>query len=275
MCRGHSQEPLTSGFFGIIHQVFRKHVTLLSESPRSTTGVSWGYFELNGLKRALQTPKCYACERSATMILTMTLPHWTASGSCFRPLFEKSREAWSICLYLPRILLTQPWLTRSCLEMSQGLTPWWASSTILWRTTSGSGRPFTKTPPSWFTPPCPETDQKQKARERVVRTSHTGVETLLWAPRVPLIRNGCGLVILSLGSDHAGYMNTSDCFLKLTLAFVHLQPVIWATDSKYLHTMFPLVTSIFFIILFNNGIYEDLKLYQGQNLLYTWCWGLR
>lgn len=26
--------------------------------------------------------------------------------------------------YLPRILLTQPWLTRSCLEMSQGRTPW-------------------------------------------------------------------------------------------------------------------------------------------------------
>lgn len=116
---------------------------------------------------------------------------------------------------------------------------------------------------------------RNKRQEKVVRTSHTGVETLLWAPRVPLIRNGCGLVILSLGSDHAGYMNTSDCFLKLTLAFVHLQPVIWATDSKHLHTMFPLVTSIFFIIFFNNGIYEDLKLYQGQNLLYTWCWGLR
>lgn len=71
--------------------------------------------------------------------------------------------------YLPRILLTQPWLTRSCREMSHGLTPWWASSTILWRTTSGSGRPFTKTPPNWFTPPCPETDgetSKQKQAER-------------------------------------------------------------------------------------------------------------
>jgi len=120
---------------------------LLTETIHSETKVSWGYFELNGLKRALQSPKYCACGRSATMILTMTLPHWTAAGSCFRLLFEKSREAWSSCLYLPRILLTQPWLTRSCLEMSQGLTPWWASSTILWRTTSGSGRPFTKTPP--------------------------------------------------------------------------------------------------------------------------------
>lgn len=32
--------------------------------------------------------------------------------------------------YLPRILLTQPWLTRSWREMSQGLTPWWARSTM-------------------------------------------------------------------------------------------------------------------------------------------------
>jgi len=60
--------------------------------------------------------------------------------------------------HLPRILLTQPWLTRSCLEMSQGRTPWWASSTIRCLTTSGRGLPFTNTPPSWFTPPCPTWD---------------------------------------------------------------------------------------------------------------------
>jgi len=56
---------------------------------------------------------------------------------------------------LERILLTHPCETRNCLEMSQGRTPLWASSTILWRTTSGSGLPFTNTPPSWFTPPWP------------------------------------------------------------------------------------------------------------------------
>ncbi|MEQ2217430.1 hypothetical protein XENOCAPTIV_009908 [Xenoophorus captivus] len=44
--------------------------------------------------------------------------------------------------HLPRILLTQPWLTRSCLEMSQGRTPWWASSTIRCLTTSGRGLPL-------------------------------------------------------------------------------------------------------------------------------------
>ena len=55
--------------------------------------------------------------------------------------------------YLERILETHPWLTLSCLEMSQGRTPLCASSTILWRTMSGSGRPLTKTPPNWFTPP--------------------------------------------------------------------------------------------------------------------------
>lgn len=65
---------------------------------------------------------------------------------------------WIPSFYLPRILLTQPWLTRSCLEMSQGRTPWWASSTIRCLTTSGRGLPFTNTPPSWFTPPCPAWD---------------------------------------------------------------------------------------------------------------------
>lgn len=64
--------------------------------------------------------------------------------------------------HLPRILLTQPWLTRSCREMSQGLTPWWASSTMRCLTTSGRGRPFTNTPPSWFTPPCPAGERQEK-----------------------------------------------------------------------------------------------------------------
>ena len=56
---------------------------------------------------------------------------------------------------LPRILLTQPCETRSCLLISHGRTPLCESSTILRRMGSGSGLPLTKTPPSWFTPPCP------------------------------------------------------------------------------------------------------------------------
>ena len=64
-----------------------------------------------------------------------------------------SRNLSFIQSYLERILETHPWLTLSCLEMSQGRTPLCASSTILWRTMSGSGRPLTKTPPNWFTPP--------------------------------------------------------------------------------------------------------------------------
>lgn len=181
--RGNSQESLTLEFFGITNQAFRKYVIfpdwVTPFHVSLETGVSQGHFELNGLERALQILKCCAHGQSATMILTPTLARWTAVGSSSMLLFEKSREARGACLYLPRILLTQPWLTRSCLEMSQGRTPWWASSTILWRTTSGSGRPFTKTPPSWFTPPCPVTDQKQKARERVVRTSHIVVKVPL------------------------------------------------------------------------------------------------
>lgn len=57
--------------------------------------------------------------------------------------------------YRQRILDTQPWETRSCREMTHGLMPWWAISTILWRMWLGRGLPFMKTPPSWFTRPWP------------------------------------------------------------------------------------------------------------------------
>lgn len=60
------------------------------------------------------------------------------------------------CGYLVNILLTQPWLTRRRREISQGRTPCCASSTIRCLTSCGNGRPLTKTPPSWFTPPSPE-----------------------------------------------------------------------------------------------------------------------
>ena len=66
--------------------------------------------------------------------------------------FEKSHRL--------SILETHPCETLSCLEMSHGLTPWCAMSTIRWRTTSGRGRPLTKTPPSWLTPPWPATQGK-------------------------------------------------------------------------------------------------------------------
>lgn len=52
-------------------------------------------------------------------------------------------------------MLTHPWLTLSCREMSQGRTPWWAMSTMRCRITSGSGRPLTNIPPSWLRPPWP------------------------------------------------------------------------------------------------------------------------
>ena len=55
----------------------------------------------------------------------------------------------------PRILDTQPLETCRMRLMSHGRAPLWASSTIRCRVESGSGRPFTNTPPSWFTPLCP------------------------------------------------------------------------------------------------------------------------
>lgn len=57
--------------------------------------------------------------------------------------------------YLHRILDTQPCDTRSWREITHGRIPWWAISTILCRIWLGKGRPFMKTPPSWFTRPWP------------------------------------------------------------------------------------------------------------------------
>ena len=50
---------------------------------------------------------------------------------------------------------TQPFETWRILDMSQGLAPEWASSTIFCLVESGKGRPETKTPPSWLIPECP------------------------------------------------------------------------------------------------------------------------
>ena len=57
--------------------------------------------------------------------------------------------------YLLRILDTQPWLTRSCREITQGRTPAAAISMIFSLTWLGKGRPLMKTPPSWLTRPWP------------------------------------------------------------------------------------------------------------------------
>ena len=58
--------------------------------------------------------------------------------------------------YLFRILLTHPWLTRSCLLITQGRIPAAAISIIFSLMWFGRGRPLMNTPPSWFTLPCPE-----------------------------------------------------------------------------------------------------------------------
>lgn len=51
--------------------------------------------------------------------------------------------------------------TWSILEMSQGLAPLCANSTMRCRVESGSGRPLTNRPPSWLTPLWPATFNQQ------------------------------------------------------------------------------------------------------------------
>lgn len=65
--------------------------------------------------------------------------------------------------YRFRILDTHPWDTRSWRDMTQGLTPAAAISTIFSRMWLGSGRPLMNTPPSWFMRPWPAgNDTRQK-----------------------------------------------------------------------------------------------------------------
>lgn len=64
------------------------------------------------------------------------------------------------CIYGHKhIVKFRIWLnTLSILEISHGLTPSVASSTINLRLQTGRGRPFRNTPPSWFTlPSSPDT----------------------------------------------------------------------------------------------------------------------
>lgn len=83
------------------------------------------------------------------------LIYWTTFGVVTRGLLPPIAPGsmLPVSWYRAKILLTQPWLTRSCREMSHGLMPSCASSTIRNLTAFGKGRPFTNTPPNWFTSP--------------------------------------------------------------------------------------------------------------------------
>lgn len=80
---------------------------------------------------------------------------WVNSASSFismeSAIFSRLNVMVNVSTNLFNILLTHPWLTASCLEISQGLTPWRANWRILKRSSSGRGRPFVKTLPYWFT----------------------------------------------------------------------------------------------------------------------------
>lgn len=73
---------------------------------------------------------------------------------------------WQSCVFCAKRCAA---VTCSIREMSQGRAPLWASSTIFCLVESGSGLPFTNTPPSWFTPLWPTWRQKH-------RSHHNGVK---------------------------------------------------------------------------------------------------
>jgi len=66
------------------------------------------------------------------------------------------------------------------LEMSQGRAPHWAISTMRWRVLSGSGRPLTNVPPSWFTPLCPVIHIRWQWRNSVPYLCQLTFVAILW-----------------------------------------------------------------------------------------------
>ena len=76
---------------------------------------------------------------SISGVITFGLPTFLFPGS-MEPV------SWN----LERSLLMQPWVIRSCLLISHGLTPIWASFKTRIRVSLGSGFPLTYAPPSWL-----------------------------------------------------------------------------------------------------------------------------
>lgn len=142
-------------------------------------------------------------------------------------------------LHLASILLTQPWLTRSRREISQGRTPRPASSTMLCLTTAGKGRPLMKTPPSWFTPLCPGRPRSEGKFGFIATNFHLRIKlgtycALRWTAPVRSPRPW-QLLIPVLSSDFLKH------FLLLSVGFFfrfkeawfsnHLREFGWTRDS--------------------------------------------
>ncbi len=92
----------------------------------------------------LRSPDGLGANRARLVVSTQYL--WDAT---IRDLLKKKmHKQFDLCQY---------YFTCSILEMSHGLAPECASSTIFCLVASGNGRPDTKTPPSWLMPECPIT----------------------------------------------------------------------------------------------------------------------
>lgn len=105
-----------------------------------------------------------------------------SEGNCVSFLIQNSITLGNIpashlTWYLLRILETHPWDTRSWREMTQGLTPAAAISTIFSRMWLGRGRPLMNSPPNWFTRPCPKKiGRRVYILEKFIKFSIMGIE---------------------------------------------------------------------------------------------------
>lgn len=84
---------------------------------------------------------------------------------CSRMLILITINCLKLRAHLPSILDTHPLETCNMRDISHGLAPECASSTIFCRVESGNGRPLTYTPPSWLIPLWPAAEQPNRAAE--------------------------------------------------------------------------------------------------------------
>ncbi len=93
-----------------------------------------------------------------------------------------------------KFIVNIPCDTNNCRDMSQGLTPINANSTILLRTQSGSGRPLTNTPPNWLTPAWPAINNQSKQILNYQKWSHKSPKLAITFRKICLTTQNCNKV---------------------------------------------------------------------------------
>lgn len=180
-----------------------------------------------------------------------TMSRWETEAILCLSIVFKTKLSEFKATYLPSILETHPWETRSCLEISHGLTPCLDKSTIWFRTKSGNGLPLTKWPPNWLTPgpPWPVSSEviwlRLEGKDLFVSLSHLQSRMkMVWEKKEKKIweqymsssplQNKWQLVVADDDGDHLRWLNCGAdnccCVVDCALQQRQRQPPPAGTD---------------------------------------------